>query len=1060
MAILTNNSTENSAIERDYTDNYSIKEFVTGDLIAKYFPDIDVSLRSVGMVGMTSELVSDVAEDSFNASSVLFREIFPNRAEIPESIYSHAAIFQLEDVFSKPSVCKFIIAFEEDAILQNTTKDPDTGIYYFTLDKDFTVTVEDIPYILDYDIKIRAVQKRFDDGDMDYVYAAEYDFSGYKNSMSDLTDPFIKIRRSTNGILALEVTMRQLTRTVMYEDITSNNRINMPSIDISYTGDLAGMDILYKTMADNDYNTQLKIYPAYSQPTTTPFCYYQIFDDNVVRLTFNGKDSYFIPKYNSSIKVILYTTEGAIANFDTYDGTNIKVMLSENDSSDYDNSFIKDAAVLSSSVGGSDRLSLDALQQLTVEQYRTATALTTEPDLNFFFANYKYEYKDSNILFVKRRNDVYERVFGAYILMKRDDYIYKTNTVNIDMNLSDMKKQENNIYVIEPGTLFTYKGTDNNNITFYHDPDKYKTYYEEYQQAIKDGTIPYIIAGTSENEVPGYLKNRVASFAEFKQRKGYDDKINVYDKTQEELEALDNPDKDQYLFINPFLIRFMKSPNLVTSYMTYVNQKSMLDYTNRNTDSFVQFISSMVQIERSFISRDTYTVTTTIAPSTDIDPSYPVVNYTPYTVTTESGEEDTKYDFGTRFDVIKNDLRVLFIIYNGTRPICYSEMHPTDFVTTNNVIRFKTTFKTDNYITSDGRLRLLSGLIYRNYDTGEYYKVHSKDATKYGHYDKNDKLLEDNIPVDDVTALIKAGTIKKYCEVVNMTGNDEIIIPIEDVTCKIYSMYRRVYSTEAAKLIPTTHEQTNNAFVNYDSTYDTYIWSTEYSTSSEPLTFLKSLTNVRSNLYFKDFMIQDPKTKEYVNDIMDVSLESVPLVRWNLAYQDDYMTYFMNNFLAHYEIIDNIIYNRLRNETSIDIKLYNTYGRSTNYLIGEDGTEVLNTINLKIAFDIWFVDGTDLLTAVPKIKSYIKTKIETLNNETGTNQLHISNLMRLIESNFAFVDHIRFRGINQYSTDYQSIRLIYADINTMPKELRQKYVPEMLVVDTDDITINEYTMTY
>ena len=104
---------DKSQIERSYIDNYAIKKFVTETLVPKYFPDVDASLRTIGMVGMMSELVSNVAEDSFNATSVLFRESFPNRAEIPESIYSHASIFQLSNIFSTASECSFLLVLEE-----------------------------------------------------------------------------------------------------------------------------------------------------------------------------------------------------------------------------------------------------------------------------------------------------------------------------------------------------------------------------------------------------------------------------------------------------------------------------------------------------------------------------------------------------------------------------------------------------------------------------------------------------------------------------------------------------------------------------------------------------------------------------------------------------------------------------------------------------------------------------------------------------------------------------------------------------------------------------------
>ena len=47
-------------IDRSYIDNFSVKKFTEENLIDKYFPDIDVSLRTVGMVGFTTEQVSKI----------------------------------------------------------------------------------------------------------------------------------------------------------------------------------------------------------------------------------------------------------------------------------------------------------------------------------------------------------------------------------------------------------------------------------------------------------------------------------------------------------------------------------------------------------------------------------------------------------------------------------------------------------------------------------------------------------------------------------------------------------------------------------------------------------------------------------------------------------------------------------------------------------------------------------------------------------------------------------------------------------------------------------------
>ena len=1057
-------------IDRSYIDNYAIKEFITNNLIQKYFPDIDVSLRTVGMLGITSELISNIAEDSFNTASVLFRESFPNRAVLPESIYSHAAIFQLSNIFSQAASCSFLIVLEEDSIINNMEYNKTTGMYYFYLDKNTTVYVENIPYTLDYDIRIKCVKKKTSNSEK-YIFTAEYVREEYKNSISEITDPYIKLRKSNNGFIALEVTMHQVTRDVHFEPIITNSKINMPTIDIVFDGQLVGFDVLYKTPEETTYTKQMQKLLIYSQPLTTEFCYYQLYNDNTLRLSFNARDNYFTPKFNSELKVILYLSKGAEANFDVYKGSNITI---EPDVSvyNYDSSILMLAKPLSGSQGGMDRLGIDALQSLTIENYRTAQSLTTESDLNTFFANYKHSYGDFAIKFVKRRNDVYERIFGGYCLMQYASEIFKTNTLDIHMNLSDIDNIENNVYIIEPGTIFTYKNNEDKYVSFCRDLNN--NYYEEYETAIKQGEIPFVENPTSTT--PKYLLERNASFAEFKKRKGYDDKVRIFDFDNDEqvASALSKSGTD-FGFVNPFLIKFTKSPNLVSFYQTYINEKSSLDFTDQNEDAFVQFVSYQVQIERSFEKNKEYTVKTSIMPSITLDKEYPVI--AKLGVDSETGE--TIYNINNRFTLDKNDLRVLFVIYNNGIPVCYSEMYPTSFTDETNLM-YETKFTTDDHITSANKLCLLQDTIYLVEDAeivksfinigeddgviddieyGWYFKENSvNNINRYSLYDKNDNLILSSIDMNYIMDMKENGCIKKFSKLINMdTSINSIQIPMENVECKIFTLYRRKYQdTElGSSMVLTDETDTNNLFYKFDDTYTTYIWTNEYSTNLEPLTFIKPLNYVRSHAYFENYLEKDDDGN-YIHDIMDMRMESIPFIKWNLATNKDSMNLFMNVFSSQYETISNIITNKLRNETSIDIKFYNTYGKSTNYFIGEGlESEQLNTLNLRIVFDMWFIHGTNTVSVVPEIKQFIKSRIETLSDD-GTNIIHASNLMREIEDNFSYVDHIRFRGFNNYDTSYQSIILNHTDIDSMSKEDRRKYVPELLVIDIDNIIINEY----
>ena len=304
-----------------------------------------------------------------------------------------------------------------------------------------------------------------------------------------------------------------------------------------------------------------------------------------------------------------------------------------------------------------------------------------------------------------------------------------------------------------------------------------------------------------------------------------------------------------------------------------------------------------------------------------------------------------------------------------------------------------------------------------------------------------------------------------------MTHNNFILIPKENVVCKIFTLYNKKYnesnvvdnSSNIQTLIPLENRDTDNIFVGDDpnSTYMRYFWTNEYATLYDPVTFIKPLNNVRSNLYFEDFTEKvtnsTPHDTEYVHDINDIRIENVPFIKYDIAFNDDLMGYLMTTFMNQYDYIDSTIKNKLRNETIIDAKFYNTYGRSNNYYASKDFVNdsviLLDTLNISISFDMWFVKGTDLDNAINEVKMYIKNKIESINND-GTNILHISNLMREIETTYSYVDHIRFIKINNYITDVQSLVLVYPTLDDMDKNTRRTHVPELITCDLNDIHIN------
>ena len=1188
-------------VSRDYVDNFSFKDLAVNEIMPKYFEE-ETSNLTVGLNGMITEYVGTVAEDGFNTASTLLLETFPTRASMENSIYSNAAIFQLSNVFSQAARCDFLIVIPEKDIQRNFINTAGDPYSHFYLDKDTTIYVENIPFSLDYDIDIKAIYRETQKG---YVYSARYkmpsnDSSVFLNTLSPIKDPYIKIRKTSNGLIVLQVNMGQYRRKVSYEQIIDNATINFPTVDVTYSEEIALMDVLYKEPGE-ETKQQLKLQVRFSQPSKEPFCYYRKINDGKLELSFTTKDTYFQPEFNSELTIITYSTMGEDGNFEMYDGENIS-LIKNNDNYQYDYPWAVSVKPLSGSKGGKKALSKEALQDLTVQGFCTANAITTAHDLQVYFDNYKHLH-DSKVLFLKKRDDTAERLYSAFLYTKKDDYFYPTNTLTMDTNLLYLDKKEGGYYNIDPGFLFVYKETDiyrvipvfyllnrgvpngkyfkkNSSGTYslyntdgtlepevvteeyvieevkagrmmenpkqYYvlenddyvlfNPDgsraervyktldgsiyyKYKSrlyylydadgkLYEELEPvsqetidsllnsdsiiAVKDdvyndpilmtedelllkfrdgglsydtkdmGNATYVdYLFESENE----LKARIDylhyfetyrdkkqkplmtiseyvfeySFKDYKNDNGIDNRMMVFDTNIQEIS-----NQHKFLFTNPFLMSVTKSAGLVGFYMTAVDSSSTLDFINENdADTITQFITYTLKLSRDVTQDKKYTFELSTLPSVSVTDEEPIIDVsTIYDPTNdEQFIEKTNPDLSNdlmRYDkskLNKNDLRVILSFHKPETEemLGYLEMIPVE-KTGSEQFRYQVEFITDDYVTSDNEFRVTHRCPYCG-------------AIKHG---------STNTVKHKYTGLYICDT--KDCPgnngykdgIINTLELDDIWLSMEDCIVRVNMLYRNPFDEE---------HPTDNEFAQFDKTYEGYRWTNVYSTISEPLSFMKPMNMLRTNIEYRDYY------KKGV-DALDCYIHDIPFLKYSLiAYRhegpeitkvdeiDDIekFSYFVSSYIEHYEILKEA-QEYLRNNTNIDSKFYNTYGKSTNFVIGEDG-ELIDTVNIKISFDVWLVTNTDQVYAEDVLKTFIKDYVESINSE-GTNDLYISNLIREIENNYAFVHHLKFRGINDYDTSYQAIKNRAISLNDLSKEERRHFVPDLLTVNRSNIHLS------
>lgn len=875
--------------ERKYNSIYSIKDMAINEIAPKFLNLEEINTSNVGIFGYFTDLVSNITEDTFNIVSTYINEMFPNKAQLSESIFTYASLFEIDAMFARPSEMSMAILVNENDIVKYGTVRP-THLE-FTLDSDLIIDIEGKHFMLDYDVKINA--KPYSG---DYIFSAVYD-KNFNNTISDIKNPYIRVKRlnyNSDKYLALLLKVRQVDKDEVNEYLISNDKINIPTINFTFNNQIANFEVFYK-VGDSEF-IQLTKKMLNTSPLPTPFCFYKFKNEREIELSFSTKEKYFQPEFNSEFLIRVFTTTGQAGDFPLYSGSNVNLIPSS-DIYDYNNSIVLLGIVQSKSGFGANMLATEDLKNKVIESFSTVKSITTENDLNLFFSNYlRQQYTD--MMFIKKRDDVFERLFSSFMLLKTDEDVIPTNTLDmiIDPIDFDYEYEQSNRYLLKAGHLFKYRSGDRNILEM----------------------IP-------------------SSF--------------IYDT---DLDTLG----EEFVYTNPFLTTVTKSPSIVGFYVNSIDSSHLMDYTYVNINSSVQFICNTILVKRNAINNENqYKIRLDVLPTIELDPTMAIVDET-----------------GTYLETLK----VVAFFEVGGAESYYTVFDFVEFNTTSGLYTFEASITTDDYITETEKIRIT---------------------------DLND--------VGD-----------------NSTGI--FYIPMIDCKVNIRTFFRY------PDIGTVVHTYTNIP------TLDEYILTNTYETVEEPITFIKPLNMIKGTSVY----IDNGDTTYSFN------LKSIPKVSAEYLKESNNLSHFMSSILDAYSYLQGAL-DSVTNNYYIDIKFFNTYGKSRNFAIGDNADILLDKVNLSIYFKVKPLPAVDETILVRDMKIFIKDYIEEINigGSPTTNYVYISNLMRALESTFSDILYVKFDRINSYDSSEQAITNTADDLNKLTKEERKVFVPELLVVNVDDIHI-------
>ena len=643
------------------TDIYDVSAFLD-QIRQDHISEVDETSAMVGIFGYMNEMFSQSLQNSLIVSAETSNEAIPTRAKFVKNVINHAMNLNITDIYAKPATITLMIYLPIEYIEKNFVElNEVSGRAKFILDRKCPIYIDKFEYHLDYDVIINRIKNPQNV----YVYTAMYDLfetgtTNVKqaNSLSDITNPYITTLVQANidnkDYIAFSARLHQVEMIEVQNTILTNNSIENKSVTFTFEDQLASFDV---DVIEN--NKKIHITPVYAGLLDNTlndeyWCYYEFINEFTIRILFS-KDSY-VPKLNSQVNINIQLCSGSSANF-TYTNT-FRTSLRSEKYNDYNGMYAIIYPLQNGiSNGGKDKKSVSDLRKIIPREASSRGAIINTTDLNNFFNSINDD--KCKLYFFKKRDNQFERMYYAYMLIKKNGYVYPTNTLSLKLEQKDFKGYSgNNNLVLSPGTKFYYynHGSDIDN--------DYATI-----------TQPTLVNNLDPDDYPYPMTYNVDG-----------DLVRVFE------------------YMSPFLISI--DDDLVSAYiLTLMNDNKIFKFSSINTASNIQFISTNMNWSRKFITGE-------------IDNNGNEIIYdNKYIMTMDviqninnSGYEFAKYNYDNDGNKVFTDIRIktIMVLYSDetqNNPYRYVE-GVLDNVTENDIYTFKFTLETDDIMDLNNRINI------------------------------------------------------------------------------------------------------------------------------------------------------------------------------------------------------------------------------------------------------------------------------------------------------------------------------------------------------------------
>jgi len=990
------------ATRKNYGSSAEIQNYWIENIAPNYFDFDNINNFRAGIFGYINEVMSVSLMDTHNSINIARREFYPVSAINPRSFYKMAALQQIGLPTAVPARCKAFLLLDQKQVLENSKMN--NGVYTCVIDRTARIMANDKEFCLLYPIIIVSSEVSGE-----WVHTIHYD----KSITNDLDiDPnnnnYIVnrvINRDGKHYLMLSVILYQCTREMIPGLVTTDSTVETVSIPFDFEGDLANFEVFYLEDPDSSTPVQLVKLMEGQAMVNSPFCYYRLISENKLEISF-PRNVIFTPELNSEIRLEVFTSIGSKGNFPKFKGE----LSCEMDSEDYpyNNNMMMIGVCNGAAVGGQDIPNISEYKENVKTAYATNKTITSENDLQHIFD--QRSSKNSKIVFRKKRADAFDRLYGAYILLKDDSgNVIPTNTLTVNLHLRDFDAYNDatSRAVIRPGTLFEYDESTNSS-------------------SLYTGKIVTDLELT--------------------------DDLSSYDTSTE-----------RFLYTNPFLIMATLYPNLVGYYINSMSESRPIEYTYINDGSIMQFIADSISIDRNAIEgEDFYKITVAISPTQDIDLEE--------VISVPNPEEDEDYAIYAEQDGYVKEVVFDETMGTATANLVYAD-GSTDQI---QVGSFVNQDSDDEDGTDDGFFYhtgyKMNVKAHDSFTEGDL--LATKKITDLGKIraciDMEGLLLDNGlyIPfvIEEYDEEVNVFTMAAYLSTDDVLDNDNHLLirngihevsggEDEDVSIPYKGLQLSLsifYKTE----ITITHR-----YSSFDYLHSFTLTNTYKESSDDGIALIKPVEYIRSTLLFSrddndeeegetdEYELPDEESEEDLDDDILITIKEIPLAKANWIKSGDNFSFLISTMSDNYETLQTMYYD-LENNYNFDLKFYNTYGKSLFFKVGIRNTwQNLSRVSCSFRFGVYLSAVVSRSTFLEKFREYIKNYVESINSMNQAQQnIYIMTMIKEVQKDFSEIGFMEYYGFNDFNESIQKIEPVSR--SEMSNELLLNYIPEFINITT------------